>query len=447
MKQATDAHHDPDLGPNFWQDAVYSRRLLPEGLGVGGDMEADTAQAPVKRYAGHERFDLTAPALRLDPARATHVSDDPAQGPRVLDGRLLATLLHYSFGLVRHDLGPGSWPFHRTVASARCFYPTELYLILPAVPARPAGVYYYDPMHHQLVLVRPLPSRAEPAPGPLGTAVITSCFGKTAHRYGAYAPRLCAQEAGMVVGSLRLVAAALELHAEAPTEPGRLERAARLCDGVLEPGGEHLMAVVELTDGAAPLLSEGDLAATLRSRSSGGRLFDPLPDPVPRAALDEITRVLAAGAAPEVGAFIAVRGVHGVREGLYRSVPGADRLQLFRGGGVVPALEYIGQSQGRVSMNFRAVALVVYLAVPRRRAVRSHGADAFRLTHLAAGAAAQLISVACAHHDLAARIHNGYEADRAEALFGLSEAGDSVVFQIAVGRAAPRPTFELPVVF
>ena len=32
MKQATDTRHGPDLGPNFWQDAIYSRRLLPEGL-------------------------------------------------------------------------------------------------------------------------------------------------------------------------------------------------------------------------------------------------------------------------------------------------------------------------------------------------------------------------------------------------------------------------------
>src|SRR5438034_1152485 len=44
----------------------------------------------------------------------------------------LSTLLYYTYGFSRHDEGEGaSWPFHRFVASARCLFPTELYLWLP----------------------------------------------------------------------------------------------------------------------------------------------------------------------------------------------------------------------------------------------------------------------------------------------------------------------------
>src|SRR5437762_4529323 len=54
----------------------------------------------------------------------------------------LSTLLYYTYGFSRHDEGEGaSWPFHRFVASARCLFPTELYLWLPQTEHIPAGIY------------------------------------------------------------------------------------------------------------------------------------------------------------------------------------------------------------------------------------------------------------------------------------------------------------------
>ena len=178
----------------------------------------------------------------------------PSPRLEVLEIEQLSTLLYYTYGFSRYDTGPGvAWPFHRFVASARCLFPTELYLWLPQTAHIPAGIYHYDALHHGLALIRP-----GHAAHIIGAAVDTdlrgclailffsSLFWKTAYKYTNFAYRLCTQEAGMVAGNTLLVAGALGLQ-------GRVHY--QFLDHVLnrlpgfEPGEESMLAIMPLYPG------------------------------------------------------------------------------------------------------------------------------------------------------------------------------------------------------
>lgn len=456
---ATD-HRSP-FPLELWSEAVYSRRSIPATLAAGAYAPGAAAPAPAEpavpvALPDERRFPLVAPPLRLRPAGA---------GPA--DPSVLAALLHYSYGLLQHDLTPGGWPLHRAVASARCCYPSELSLVVPAAADghRPAAVYRFDPVHHQLALLHRAVdgtaadgaaldgtaadgAAAEPAGGP-GSArflVITSRFARTAQLYGDYAPRLCAQEAGMLLGAVHLVAAALGLR----TRPGRdRETLLELCDGWTPGEAEHPMGYLEIDSAAEPgapvpwLPSE--LAAVLRVRHSGAAIFDPAPVAAPAALLVDLGAALAAAPFADFSCHLLVRRVTGAPPGHY--VHTGERLESVRAGDPLPMLEQIGQTEGRVSLNFRSVACTAYLAVRRGSALARFGADAFRQVHLVAGAAAHLVSVVAARHGLSARVHNGYDAATAERLLHLAPDEETVLFQVAIGAAGPAAGFRLPVVF
>ena len=440
---------------DLWSEAVYSRRAIPDTLASGGY----AAAAPAPRSAAlpvGQGFPLAQPPLQLEPQRRTRGADgaDGTDGAGLSDPSVLAALLHYSFGLFQHDLSPGSWPLHRAVASARCLYPSELYLISPRAERghRPAGVYRFDPLHHRLSPVHSVTEGRSPelydGHGPSRFLVITSRFARTARLYGEYAPRLCAQEAGMLLGAVHLVAAALGLRARPGLDRETLQD---LCAGWVEAGAEHPLGYLEVGPAsgadADPAWVPHDTARALRSRHSGAAIFDPEPVAAPKALLDELAAALARSPFPDVSCHLYVNRVAGMPPGQYLCTD--DGLRLVRAGDPVPVLEQIGQTEGRVSMNFRAVAFTAYLAVPRGAAVAAYGADAFRRLHLAAGAVAHLLCVLAAGHHHSARVHNGYEAATAERLLGPAGTGadQAVLFQIAVGTAKPSAGFRLPVVF
>src|SRR4030081_3374647 len=108
------------------------------------------------------------------------------------------------YGFSRYHTGSGvAWPFHRFVASARCFFPTDLYLWLPQTGYIPAGIYHYDALHHGLALIRignygDIFSEATDTnlQGCRGILLFSSLFWKTAFKYINFAYRLCTQEAG-----------------------------------------------------------------------------------------------------------------------------------------------------------------------------------------------------------------------------------------------------------
>jgi SagB-type dehydrogenase family enzyme len=234
-------------------------------LQQGRELQVEKAQQPqpFKIYQQTERYALhQVPPLRLgDPRQSFHeleqgVVPDAASSsvlPRreQLDYESLSTLLYYTYGFSRHDEGEGvAWPFHRFVASARCLFPTELYLWLPQIEHMPAGLYHYDNAHHSLVKLRAgsyrgllaaaLDSELDTC---LGVLLLSSLFWKNAFKYLNFSYRLCTQEAGLVASNALMVASTLgfsgRVHYQFLDQP--LHRLLGF-----EPDEESLMAVVPL---------------------------------------------------------------------------------------------------------------------------------------------------------------------------------------------------------
>ncbi|MGH3238938.1 MAG: SagB family peptide dehydrogenase [Spirillospora sp.] len=220
-------NHAPTV-PNadYWHRALDGfAAMVADEAERGRDREtsADTPPSfkPYRSLPRH-RLPRPMPAMLADarpPFAGSRARSGVAEAhatPR-LDADRLATLLHYVYGVSRQELGPAArWAYHRYVPSARCLFPTELYVWLPAVRPYPPGVYYYDPAHHQLVLVRGGDLRTHIAAATLPVdaecaLLLSSLFWKTAFRYGDYAYRLCTQEVGLVAGNALMVAGALGL--------------------------------------------------------------------------------------------------------------------------------------------------------------------------------------------------------------------------------------------
>ncbi|MEU3994060.1 SagB family peptide dehydrogenase [Streptomyces platensis] len=220
MRSAADGLRS-SVGLRFWWRTFEGvQDLFAEGHGEEGGPDDPL---PVKTYRGLPRYVLSEPARQIGDARwsfdafhGAHRRDAPTLG--VLNQRALSALLYWTSGVGRIELGPHAvWPYHRMVASARCFHPVELYLWL-AHPAGdlPAGCYHYHPAHHALTLLREggIPDAVRTGAGvhaEAGLLVASVWFRKTAFRYRDYAYRLCAQEAGMTVGNALLTGAALGL--------------------------------------------------------------------------------------------------------------------------------------------------------------------------------------------------------------------------------------------
>ncbi|MFI6165570.1 SagB family peptide dehydrogenase [Nocardia sp. NPDC051052] len=171
----------------------------------------------------------------------------------------LPEFLWLGFGLHSLEVGPSSgWPYHRTTPSARCLYPTEVYVWLAAGDGLPSGLYHYDAPHHGLDLLRSavaseVVGRAvgRDLAGVTAAAFVTSVFHRTAARYRNYAYRLCSQEAGMTVGCLAFAAEACGFR---PAVCYRfLDQAVQQLLG-LPDGIESPFAVLTLTESEGPVV-------------------------------------------------------------------------------------------------------------------------------------------------------------------------------------------------
>src|SRR5689334_5065592 len=97
--------------------------------------------------------------------------------PTSLDLAQLARLLHLSAGVVRTSQRPyGPHPF-RAAGSAGGRFPLEVYVAVPDGTLLPAGLHWYDPQEHALVLVGPPPRGGVP------TLVVTGIPWRTGWRY------------------------------------------------------------------------------------------------------------------------------------------------------------------------------------------------------------------------------------------------------------------------
>lgn len=132
----------------------------------------------------YKRYAQTLPVVELPrdlpetPASAVAVLAGAADIPeRELGLPYLSRLLHLSAGVVRTSPRPyGTYPF-RAAGSAGGRFPLELYVAVPEGTALPAGVHWYHPEDHALLLVGPPPRGEAP------TVVVTGIPWRTGWRY------------------------------------------------------------------------------------------------------------------------------------------------------------------------------------------------------------------------------------------------------------------------
>jgi SagB-type dehydrogenase family enzyme len=214
------------IGYDFTQKSLYDSPSLQHGRQEWHPQEQIPLPFKVYRQTKHYPLHQVPPLTLGDPRRAFEQEEEmdgvagaspaPVRTPTI-SYESLSTLLYYTYGFSRHDEGAEvAWPYHRLVASARCLFPTELYLWLPQTEQISAGVYHYDSLHHRLALIREGEYRDLLATALdteldtcLGVLLVSAHFWKTAFKYINFAYRLCTQEAGIVTGNALIVAGTL----------------------------------------------------------------------------------------------------------------------------------------------------------------------------------------------------------------------------------------------
>ncbi|RAQ94247.1 SagB family peptide dehydrogenase [Thermogemmatispora tikiterensis] len=261
------SNQDREIGLRYLQATYYGLpELFAEGQGEEG-MPGEPLKFKIYRGVPHYPLNQRLPLSLGDLRRALASQGQDTHcgaGPRSLDDQTLSCLLYYSYGFSRHDSGlDARWPFHRLVASARCFFPAELYAWLPASAPIPPGFYHYDNLHHSLAALRQGDYCAvlSAALGceltdSLGVLFVSAYFWKNAFRYRNFSYRLCSQEVGMVVGNILLVCGVLGIAARVHYQ--FLDRVLIRLLG-LEDGEESPFAAVVLS----PAESEREATKTL----------------------------------------------------------------------------------------------------------------------------------------------------------------------------------------
>ncbi len=178
----------------------------------------------------------------------------------------LARLLFLSSGVTRTTVRDGVRMLFRAAGSAGARFPLELYVAVPVGAGEgtdlPAGVHWYDPEAHALVLVGPPPTGADPA------VVVTGVPWRTGWRYRERGYRHVYWDAGTMLAQLLALADSAGLPARLHTAFPDDEVAALVgADGVLE----FPVAVVGLGDGDPALHPTGDAMAG--HHDADGRVF------------------------------------------------------------------------------------------------------------------------------------------------------------------------------
>jgi hypothetical protein len=172
-------------------------------------------------------------------------------GRAELDLAHLSRLLHLSAGVVRTSERPYGTYLFRAAGSAGGRFPLEIYVAAPAGGPVPAGVYWYHPQEHSLVLVGPPPRGGSPA------LVVTGIPWRTGWRYRERGYRHVYWDAGTMLSQLLAAADSAGLPARLQTKfPDHAVAGLIGADGV----HEWPVAIVTLGDGAPALTATGSAA-------------------------------------------------------------------------------------------------------------------------------------------------------------------------------------------
>lgn len=182
--------------------------------------------ANVKTYRLLPRIQLPAAGpipMALSDALARRVSARQFQ-PASLPLQAVSTLLLHALACNRDAESsqvPGTMLHLRSYPSGGGLYPVEIYPVLLNVADAPRTVSHYDPVHHQLSMLRDIPDLDQFSnillgdPGVVETAalllVFTSIFERSVVKYGDRGYRLCLLEAGHAAQNVCLCAAAMGL--------------------------------------------------------------------------------------------------------------------------------------------------------------------------------------------------------------------------------------------
>jgi len=190
----------------YHQATKHSYRRYARSAGF---MDWENQPIPFRFYEESPAVPL--PLLRQDPD-ADHLQLYRREAAAAeLRFERLAGFCELSMGLSAwKELRGTRWSLRINPSSGN-LHPTELYLLVPALPKLPAGVYHYNPFHHALERRTRLPSKlwqdlAQHFGAPFFLTALSSIFWRESWKYGERAWRYCNHDVGHAVAALRFAA-------------------------------------------------------------------------------------------------------------------------------------------------------------------------------------------------------------------------------------------------
>ncbi|MBZ2207303.1 SagB family peptide dehydrogenase [Massilia soli] len=396
----------------------------------------------------------------------------PAGGRGRLDLARLGEMLYLSSGITLRRGGNAL----RAAPSSGALFPSELYVLARSVGGLAPGLYHYDPEHHRLDVLGPLPATLGAAAADQAEAaiVLSAVFRRTGYKYHNRAYRYAAADAGHLLENLRLGAHRAGMHAQllpafddaaaarairvdgveegvlavmalsGESAPGRLrqERFAPIAmagvsalgvTGIVQRATSMRNEVAtegEITALPAPQPFTRDLHETIVKRRSERRFSaDALP-------LSALASLLAAAAQPAqlsgaVTLNVVVNRVAGLAPGVYRYLPRHALLTLHSGDHQATA------RSAALSQDVIGDAAAVLILSADRDQLLAQGARGYRHGLLEAGLIGERWLLGATAAGLAACPVGAFYDDEAAALVGADPGRHWVLHFAAVGIRAP----------
>lgn len=469
---ATDASDMPASIQAVLQYHAFSSASRSSVFARAPGVEWGSPPAPFKRYDGVKTIALE----RGAPGGASlgAMLRGPAEKSARLDLGELGQVLHLAAGITLQRGGHAL----RAAPSSGALFPSELYVAARSVDGLAPGLYHYDPVHHRLDVLGPLPATlGAPAADAADAAIVLSAvFRRTGYKYHNRAYRYAAADAGHLLENVRLGAHGAGASAQllAAFDDEAAARAIAV-DGVEEgvlavvalngPQAQNVVAGVQarLAPASAPRASAIGVtgmvqrATSLRHETPAAAEAIALPAPlrytrdlhdtivhrrserrysaqaVPLAALSSL---LAGAAQPAqlsdaVTLNVVVNRVDGLAPGVYRYLP-HHALQRLRSGDFQAAARSAALSQDVIG----DAAAVLILSADRDQ-VLAQGARGYRHVLIEAGLVGERWLLGATAQGLGACPVGAFYDDEAAALIGADAGRHWVLHFAAVGVRAP----------